>query len=96
MARFTGLLLALVLVACSNSETPDARTNPPDAPGLVPDAPGAATDAGANPDAGTTATFADFVKDLIVNQTADNTPPVAVDFASPDDMGPGAFNSLFP
>ena len=40
-------------------------------------------------------TFAAFVIDLIENQTADGTEPVAVDFDTTDDEAPGAFDSLF-
>ena len=79
----------LVAAACSDdssSVTPDAR--------VTADA-GTTPDGSAQPDAATAATFAGEVIDLITKQTADDTPPVAVDFASPDSEDPATFNSLF-
>jgi hypothetical protein len=94
MSRWRAWILASALAACSGSSSepllPDGPTAKPDAATVTPDAPAA------TPDAGTATTFADYVKDLIGNQTADDTPPVAVDFASPDDQTPGIFDSLFP
>lgn len=52
-------------------------------------------DVDAGPDGGGGLTFADFVIDLIENQTADNTEPVAIDFSLPDDEAPDSFDSLF-
>jgi hypothetical protein len=76
------LALALPLAACgSNNAAPIDAPPTPDAPPVTPDAP--------------VATFADFVKDLIVNQTSDTTPAVAVDFASADSDDPSIFSSLF-
>jgi hypothetical protein len=75
---------ALTLVACSNDNgaTPDAGTI------IVPDAAVPAPDAAV-------ATFAAYVKDLILNKTADNTPAGAVDFTSADSDDPLQFESLF-
>jgi len=76
--------------ACSDDNsantTPDAR--PTIDAGTTPDG-------ATSPDGGAAATFAATVIDLIENQTADTTPPVAVDFASADTEDPAAFNSLF-
>ena len=83
------LVAACVAVAgCSDSasSSPDARVTIDGA---------TAADGGTLPDGGVAATFAAEVVDLIVNQTADNTQPVAVDFASTDSEDPGLFNSLF-
>jgi len=81
MSTLRTLLLGVVLAATAAcSDDAPAMRGGPDAP---PDAPPAA------------ATFADFVKDLIVNRTADNTPAVAVDLTSPDSDDPNAFASLF-
>jgi len=88
MSTWRKLLVAaaLAVAACSSDSgaAPDARMNVPDAP------PGGTTDAPP-----TAATFADFVKDLIVNKTADDTPPVTVDFTSTDSADPNEFGSLF-
>jgi hypothetical protein len=86
-----GLAVAsLGAAACSDdnngSTTPDAR------PGI--DA-GTTPDGATSPDGGAAATFASEVIDLIENQTADTTPPVAVDFASADTEDPAAYSTLF-
>ncbi len=83
-------LLAAALLAAAACSTDNENPAAPDAPPVTtPDAPPVTT-----PDA-PTASFAGFVKDLIVNHTADDTPPVAVDFNSPDSDDPNTFSSLF-
>jgi hypothetical protein len=75
----------LVAAACSddkNDVVPDAHVTPGPDGGTAPDGPAAAT-------------FAGEVIDLIVNKTADDSAPVAVDFASPDTEDPAVFDSLF-
>ena len=82
---FAAALFALA--ACSS----DNNVGPPDAPPVVtPDAPPVVM-----PDAPPPGSFADFVKDLIQNKTADDTPPVPVDFNSTDSQDPETFSSLF-
>lgn len=86
--RRTLLAAALFAVAACSSDNNNPGT--PDGPPVTtPDAPPPPT-----PDA-PTASFAGFVKDLILNQTADDTPAVAVDFVSPDSEDPDTFSSLF-
>jgi hypothetical protein len=75
--------VCLVAAACSDDKSevvPDAH--------VVPDGSTA-------PDGPVAATFAGEVIDLIVNKTADDSAPVAVDFASPDTEDPAVFDSLF-
>jgi hypothetical protein len=88
----TALFLAVALIACSSNSKaqPDSSTPPMiDAPATMPDAPV------------TAATLTSFVIDLVVNQTASNTPPVAyATFATlPDPDGASnnltAYSSLF-
>jgi hypothetical protein len=54
---------------------------------------GSAVDAGS--DAAVAATFADFVKDLILDKTNETGVPATVDFGSTDSEAPGQFDSLF-
>jgi hypothetical protein len=50
---------------------------------------------GAGDGGGNVLNFPAFVKDLIVNHTADNTEPVAIDSALPDSEDASIFSSLF-
>lgn len=83
------LATCLATAACSDD---NATTNPDARPTIDG---GSTVDGGTGPDGGAGATFAATVIDLIVNQTADDTAPVAVDFASADTEDPAAFDSLF-
>jgi hypothetical protein len=79
-------LLACTLAACGGDD--DGATR-------VPDASVPTSDAG--PDAGS-ATFTDFVIDLVEHKTADDSDPVTVDFGlpDPDQDNPAAYQRLFP
>jgi len=86
----------LAATACSGGND-DNGNNGPDAtpsPGDDDDDDDGGTPGpGPTPHPGTG--FSAFVIDLIENQTADDTEPVAVDYDTTDDETPGAFDSLF-
>lgn len=80
------LAVGMIGAACSGGNDDDDREV---------DDPGDTGRSTPTPPAGPSTPFAAFVIDLIENQTADDTEPVAVDFDSADDENPDAFDTLF-
>lgn len=86
------ILAALAALAVAGCGDDDGGGLPPDAGGLDAMQP---VDAGMDGDGGSQVTFAEFVIDLIQNQTSDEVEPVPVDFSLPDTEDPDAFDVLF-